>query len=225
VTESSTRVTVIASRLPLLFAVALVAAALGDPLVESVSNHGFFGSGFDDNNHLSVVPALVAGAMLGLIIVAMRCWSLVRSGSSLRRSDPFADGIARFAHGPAGRDVPIVLTLQFAALFAMESFEQMLAGGRPLGGGAWLGGPIVFSVATHVLLGTALTLLFGALVRSIHAGVSSLVRATIDALLLKRARDGARAVLKRGNGAAPAAPQAPHARRIRGRAPPRPLVV
>jgi hypothetical protein len=224
-------VTCVASRLPFLFAVALVAAAIGDALVETVSNGGVFGSGFDDNNHLSVVPALVAGTMLGLAMVAAWCWSLVRrgsslvcSGSSLRRSDPFGDAIARLAHGPAQGDVPIVVALQFAALFAMESSEQLLAGGRLLGGSAWLGGPIVFSVATHVLLGTALTLLFGALVRSIQAGVSSLVRATIEAILVRRARDVARLILNRSEIASLPQPRAPYARRIRGRAPPRPLV-
>jgi len=45
------------SRLPFLLAVALVAAALGDAFVETVSNSGLVGAGYADDNHASVLPA------------------------------------------------------------------------------------------------------------------------------------------------------------------------
>jgi hypothetical protein len=208
------------ARLPSLTAVALVAAALGDPLVESVSNSGLFGRGYHDNNHQSVIPAMVAGGMLVFVILAARCWSIVRSGSPLRRGDWLLESASRFSQPSALPDLPVVLAFQLAALFAMESAEQLFFGGELLGGTVWLGGPIAFSLATHALLGTSCTLLFLALMRSIHEAVASLVRRTIETILVLLARSGARLVVEIRNDAARPHLQAPPARQIGGRAPP-----
>ena len=48
------------SRLPFLLAVAILAAGLGDPVVELVSNTGIVGGNYADDNHLGVVPTLLA---------------------------------------------------------------------------------------------------------------------------------------------------------------------
>ncbi len=42
-----------------------------------------------------------------------------------------------------------IIAMQLAALFALESLEQLAAGGRLLGGTAWLGGPVAFSLSVH----------------------------------------------------------------------------
>jgi hypothetical protein len=208
-----------ASRFPFLLAVALVAAAAGDALVETISDSGILGPGYNDNNHLSVIPALVAGALLGLIVISVRTFSLFRRGSALRR-DWLLEGATNLARESPLRDIPIVLGLQSAALFAMESIEQLAFGGKLLGGIVWLGGPVAFSLITHALLGSAFTLLLAALVRAILATVASLVRDAIDAILFSLSRDGRRAFVKRDADAALPRAQAPHLRQLGGRAPP-----
>ncbi len=209
----------LALRFPFLLAVALVAAAGGDALVESISNSGVFGWGYDDNNHLSVIPALVAGALLALTVVSARTVSLFRRGSALRR-DWLIESATNLARESPLRDIPLVLGLQIAALFAMESIEQLALGGRLLGGTTWLGGPIAFSLLTHAVLGSACTLLLAGLVRAIVATVASIVRDAIDAILFSLSRDGRRAFVKRDADAALPRAQAPHLRQLGGRAPP-----
>jgi hypothetical protein len=203
----------------------LLSAAIGDALVESVSNSGLFGKGYDDDNHLSVIPALVAGMTLVLLVVAVRTWSLLRSGSSLRRGDWLAESAAEFVHAPSRFDLPAVLAIQFTALFLMESVEQLFFGGKLLGGTVWLGGPIAFSVLTHALLGAACMALFAGIVRWLHAAIASLVREAVEAILFSRSRAGARAFLTRGPDSSPLRAQSPHVRQIGGRAPPLPAVV
>jgi hypothetical protein len=206
--------------LPFLLAVALVAAAIGDAVVETISNSGVFGRGYNDGNHLSVIPALVAGGVLALIVVVKRSLSLFREGSALRRGDWLVDTATRLSHRSPPADLPFVLPMQFVALFTMESIEQLAFGGKLLGGTVWLGGPIAFSLLMHVLLGTGCTLLFAALVRWILAAVALLVRETIDAILFSLGRDTVRAFIRRGDDASLPRVQAPHVRQIGGRAPP-----
>jgi hypothetical protein len=210
-----------ASRFPFLLAVALVAAAAGDALVETISNSGIIGSGYNDNNHLSVIPALVAGVLLALMVVSARTFSLFRRGSALRH-DWLIESATHLARESPLRDIPLVLALQLAALFAMESIEQLAFGGRLLGGTVWLGGPIALSLVMHAILGSACTLLLAALVRAILATVASLVRDAIDAILFSLARDGRRTFVKRDADAALLRAQAPHLRQLGGRAPPAP---
>jgi len=208
------------SRLPFLLAVALVAAAIADPLVETISNSGILGGGYDDNNHLSALPVFIAGALLVVVVIAVRCLSVIRSGSSLRRDDWLAESATQFSQGSPLHDLPAVLVLQLAAVFTMESIEQLVFGGKLLGGAAWLGGPIAFSLLSHALIGTSCTLLFAAVMRWIHAAIVSLVHAAVDAVLLSLVRDSARAFAKQRNDALPLRAQAPHVRQIGGRAPP-----
>jgi len=208
-----------ARRFPFLLAVALVAAAVGDALVETISNSGVLGSGYNDNNHLSVIPALVAGVLLALIVVSARTFALFRRGSALRR-DWLIESAYSLARESPLRDIPLVLGLQFAALFTMESIEQLAFGGRLLGGTVWLGGPLAFSLLTHALLGSAFTLLLAALVRAILATVASLVRDAIEAILFSLSRGCRRSFVKRDPDATLPRAQAPHLRQLGGRAPP-----
>ena len=107
------------SRLPLLLATAIVAAALGDACVETIANSGVIGRGYADNNHLSVVPALVAGVCLLLIAVVVRCIQLL-SRTRERKPRPVTSPIF---------DAACVYALQLAALFAMETIERITYGG------------------------------------------------------------------------------------------------
>jgi hypothetical protein len=47
--------------------------------------------------------------------------------------------------------LPSIFVLQLIALFGMETLEQIATVGHPLGGTLWLGGPVLFSFAAHLL--------------------------------------------------------------------------
>ncbi len=206
------------SRLPFLLTAAIIAAAIGDWLVETISNSGIFGRGYSDNDHSSIVPALVAAAVIALVVVVTRCLALLRKAEVSKHSIGVRPHASR--HG-AGADVAVVLTMQCATLFTMESVEQLTSNGKLLGGLAWLGGPVAFSLATHALLGILCAAAVAALARAILASVASFVRETLDAILFALTRDAKRRFVRRDDGLSPARAQAPHVRQIGGRAPPR----
>ncbi len=184
-------------RLPFLVAIALVAAALGDPLVESISNTGVVGRGFSDDNHLSVIPTLIAGISLALLLICKRCVEMLRHPGEHR--DWLTD-IARHASARSPlQDLPYVLVLQFAALFVMESVEQLFFGGRLLGGTVWLGGPIWFSLLMHVSLGWACTMLIARGMRAILRRCATLVGVALEFLLDVVTRGSASVFTRRRN--------------------------
>jgi hypothetical protein len=151
-------------RLWFCLAVAVVAAAIADPLIEGASNAGFFGRGnFTDHSNADVVPALIAGACLAAAFLALRVRALLTSGTPqsgfLRASDEaLRGGIARL--------LPAAFTLQIATLFAMETLEQYAVYGHGLGGTLWVGGPVLMGLAIHAAL---CALVFIAAARSIHS--------------------------------------------------------
>jgi hypothetical protein len=209
----------LARRLPFLLAAAIFAAAIGDWLVETISNGGVFGRGYDDNNHSSIVPALVAAAILAGVICVTRCIALLRKvapSHAISNRDEKLGACRR----TTATDIAVVLTMQFGALFTMESAEQLTDGGRLLGGLAWLGGPLAFSVATHAAIGTLCALLLAAVMRSMLSSFASFVREALEAILFALARSAKRPFVSRANAASPPRAQAPHVRQIGGRAPP-----
>jgi hypothetical protein len=209
------------SRFPFLVAVALVAAALGDSLVESVANSGLVGPGYADDNHLSVLPTLAAGAALVLAFVRSRCLDVLRHGSHVQRRAWLRELATRWAAGSLARELPLVFGMQLAFLFAMESTEQLLGGGRVLGGSAWLGGPVLFSLLVHALLGAACTLLLGWLGRNVLAAFAAFVTTTLENILLEVERARAKIVAVRRDGSPFRLAQAPQAHRRGKRGPPR----
>lgn len=123
---------------------AVLAAAMADPLVESLSNAGWFGPGsFTDHSNLDVLPVLLCGAAFVICYLALR----------VRRELLRASGEALRAR--AGRLLPYIVAAQLTVLYAMETVEQVVVAGHVMGGTVWLGGPIWFSLGVHALVGTA----------------------------------------------------------------------
>lgn len=127
-------------------AIAVIAAAVADPIVEFVSNAGWFGNGvFTDRSNADVFPALAAGAIaLGLFLC--RKARAILDGNALPR---------RY-----WTLLPAVFGVQIIALFVMETTEQLVLRGRVLGPAVWLGGPVVASLAMHAASCLAFTWLF-----------------------------------------------------------------
>ncbi len=117
----------------------MIAAAVADPLVEFASNSGWFGPGnFTDRSNLDVFPALVAGIGV-LVLYLIGTARAVLAGTALPRR--------------IGSLVPAIFVLQIAALYGMETTEQLIVGGHTLGAAVWLGGPVFVSLAIHAAFG------------------------------------------------------------------------
>ncbi len=207
-----------ASRLLFLSCAALVAAAIADPLVESVSNSGVLGGRYDDDNHLGVLPFLLAGIGLAAAILVARCARIWR-GSRDRSRDWLIDAAKDISSRAPLADLPVLFALQLAALYALEASEQLLAGGD-VGTMAWLGGPIAFSLLVHGLVGAGCMLLLGTLMRAILRTFASLAYGVLRLTWIARSRATVPAVRRNRARQPYACAQSPHVRQIGGRAPP-----
>ncbi|MBV8750518.1 MAG: hypothetical protein JO103_12490 [Candidatus Eremiobacteraeota bacterium] len=165
------------ARLLFCLAAAVAAAALTDPLVEGASNAGWFGSGnFTDRSTLDVVPTLLVGALLAAFYVAVSARPLLSA-----RVRAVRDVAAR----PLAPLLPAIFALQLVVLFAIETVEQVVVYGHPLGGAIWLGGPIVIALATHAVACVVLTVLVA---RALRALTSVAVRIACRVLAVRGVR-------------------------------------
>ncbi len=140
-------------------ALAVISAAVADPLVEFASNAGWFGRGsFTDHSNLDVVPALLAGVALMALYLFRRA-RLVVSGHAFPR------GVVPL--------LPAIFALQVAALYGMETAEQFIVYGHLLGPAVWLGAPLLVSLAVHGAVCAGVSLWFG---RSIHTLAATTLR-------------------------------------------------
>jgi hypothetical protein len=203
------------SRLPVAVAAALLAAGLGDPLVESISGTGIFGAGYADQNHLGVMPVLVAAATV------LAAWFVVRCSDGLRRAlrgERMASAVAA-AGAPLGEDLPLVVALQLAIVFLMEFAEAALAGTPLQSGIGWLGAPLGWALACYACV--ALVALFGVhrFARAMSGACARIVRAALEVIAsAKRAAHGPLVEARAGD--RHARHQTLLARNSRGRAPP-----
>jgi len=148
------------------FAVAVSAATLADPLVEAASNAGWFGSGsYTDHSNLDVIPALLTSSGLALLYVFLRARALVAA-----RPPAFARRLrASFRDGASKSVLPLlpwIFAAQLGVLYGMETIEQIVVAGHPLGGAVWLGAPLAIALALH---GAACVLVAYALARALDA--------------------------------------------------------
>jgi hypothetical protein len=145
------------------FAVAALAAAVGDVVVETLSNRGTFGPGrFTDGSNADVLPVVALGALLlfGFLGYCIR-----------RRS------VKTLSFAAALRIVPAIYIAQIALLWSMETLEQLLVVGHWFGGGVWLGGPVLVSLAAHALICALVTVLALAFIRFLEPRALRVIRA------------------------------------------------
>jgi len=204
----------LASRRLFLLAVAIIAAALADPIVESLANAGILGGHYTDNNHLSVIPAFVVGGIFALVTLALDSWNASRASN-----DWLVEVAKSFSKRSPVEDLPCVFVLQLLALFFMESAEQLAFGGKLLGGTAWLGGPIICSLIVHAVIGIGCLFALAGFMRGLLRSLASLVRAVVQFIWLGVARPAC--CFYFGQEATPLfRAQAAHVNQIGGRAPP-----
>ncbi|MGH7727896.1 MAG: hypothetical protein ACREM2_03775 [Vulcanimicrobiaceae bacterium] len=208
-------------RLSFFVAVALVAAALGDPCVESLAGAGVFGPGYADTNHLGVIPALIAGLtfVIGLLVVrGIEGWRTIRAERSAR--------LALAASLESARGVPLpelalVVPLQLAAVFGMECLEAVMVH-RPLPSGlSWLGAPPLVSLAIHVLVGMACLWTLRRIVRTLLGGLAACIRVAAAIVVRRHAPASAPSAADAGRERVfVLRAQAPHCGQVGERAPP-----
>jgi hypothetical protein len=118
-------------------AAAVISDSFADPIVESASNAGWFGTGsFTDHSSANVLPTLFAGAVLLAFYFVRRA----RVIAAQNRADTLA------------RVLPAIFVLQLGALYVMETFEQLAVWRHTLGPTVWLGAPAPTSIAIHAAI-------------------------------------------------------------------------
>ncbi len=202
----------------LLAATAVLAAAIGDPLVETIANSGAVGRGYNDSDHMSVIPALIVAGLLISVALLARCIHAWRASTS----GPHLHGSSARTREMTSRsivlDAPIVYSIQLFALFVMENFEQLLSNGRFTTATAWLGGPMWFSLLFHAILCIACLGLLRWSTRVLAGKVVSILR---DALQVIHAfQKDETTYARRANPSHWLCRLDPCVRRTRGRAPP-----
>jgi hypothetical protein len=145
--------------------VAVVAAAIADPLIEAASNAGWFGPrNYTDHSNLDIAPALCVAALLAGLHLFLRVRHLLRGGSG-----PLPRWLRMSGDALAGRRLcsllPRIFVAQLVALYCMETIEQIAVAGHPLGGTLWLGGPVLVSLALHAIACLAITFIAGEVMR------------------------------------------------------------
>ena len=201
------------------FAIALVAAALGDPLVETISNTGIFGPGFVDDNHQSVVTVLVAGIVLGLLLFVARFRrTAVRSNPGSR--DWLREVVGGLSKTSSSRHIASIFAAQVAVVYGMEFCEQQLAPGTSMHGLSWLGAPIVPSLAIHLAVCVCCAYVIRHATRAILPCFIAVICNVLDRILVEFARNAARSVFVSSIEQLVCHVELTAAQRIRGRAPP-----
>jgi hypothetical protein len=129
-------------------AVAVLGAAVTDPLVEWASNAGLFGPGnFTDHSNLDVLPALLVGTVFVALYLALRVRALLVNPG--KPAPEFLRVSNNALAGSISGLLPLTFAFQILTLLLMETAEQFAALGHGLGGTIWLGAPILVSLAIH----------------------------------------------------------------------------
>jgi hypothetical protein len=166
-------------------AVAFLAATLGDVLVEAVSNAQILWHGnYTDRSSLDLLPMSAVALMAFMATLTLVLTEhLKRAGGSARELWLSASRVL------VPHDIPwllpVVFALQIPTLFAMETVEQIVVYGRPLGGMLWLGAPIVAALFLHAVIAVTCAFLVA---RGLTAVAQSLLRvvALVFSWFLKR---------------------------------------
>lgn len=135
-------------------AVAFFAATAGDAVLEGISNSGILWRGhYTDGSSWDLLPMTFIASLAFIAVLSFIVRDHMRRGTSMRELRSCA--VRALQPRSVGRLLPIVLMLQLLTLLGMETVEQTIVYGHPLGGTIWLGAPVVTSVVVHALFAVA----------------------------------------------------------------------
>ncbi|MBD5656239.1 MAG: hypothetical protein IAI50_13830 [Candidatus Eremiobacteraeota bacterium] len=197
---------------------AILAAAIGDPIVEAIANGGSFGSGYHDADRSSVLPAALAGLVLAVGAFVLRCLQEWRNAPRRKRRRRAVEATRDSDLSPM-LQFAIVFGLQLLIVLAMQTSEHLLAYGRVGDLHGWLGGPAWFALVTYGAICLALT---ATLRRFMQSFVTKIVEDLREAQRRLRSTSLADACKSIARSDSPRLFGAldPGVRRTRGRAPP-----
>jgi hypothetical protein len=199
--------------------VALIGANIGHGALALLSRWGI--THVVSYAHSAVIPVLFTGVLLIGSAILIIFGDALAKATGLR-GDWFAAASALIARLCWYRFLPVVFTLQIATLFAIESVEQTIAFGHPLGVSAALGTSPFFVLAVQALIALAVGVATLLLAQSFVAVIVGFARAIPQAFRRQRrfAAQCACALRRSQNGSSFAPMPAPLALRIANRPPP-----
>ncbi|MDB5072138.1 MAG: hypothetical protein JWM87_3249 [Candidatus Eremiobacteraeota bacterium] len=129
-------------------AVAAIAAALADLVIEGLANHGVFGRHrFTDGSNAVNGPVAVLGAIFLLRILYLRVRRALHAGDGVR--GPSGPALRELTLAQIAVRIGAIFVVQIVALWVMETVEQYAVFGHGFGGTVWLGGPAAVSLGMH----------------------------------------------------------------------------
>jgi hypothetical protein len=155
--------------------VALLAAVLGDALVEGLSNAGILWHGqYTDQSSLDLFPVLLAVIAIALML-GRSVKQQIRATGLPARTLIVSTSRALIPNEIAAA-LPAIFSLQLFILFSMETIEQIVVYGHDFGGTLWLGGPIAVSLLIHALFAVACAFLLSGALRALTNALIRVVR-------------------------------------------------
>jgi hypothetical protein len=178
-------------RLWFALAVAVIASALADPLLEAASNAGVFGHArYTDYSNLDVLPALAVGLVAIAIHVGLRIRIHIDGDGEMMKDRLRSwDLVLR---SRAAVLLPATFAAQVIVLYSMETIEQAIIAGHALGGLIWLGAPPVIALAVHALVCVVVFFITAAVMHELAWATLRVVK--IIRAILTRGIDGGVAV-------------------------------
>lgn len=162
-------------RLGFCTAIAVIAAAIADPLVEFASNAGWFGPGnFTDHSNLNVAPVLFVGVLLFTAHLVSKAQAALAKGGD-RDHDRWRE-VGHALGSGVWRLLPAIFVVQMLTLYTMETAEQYVLWGHSLGPMIWLGGPLLVSLAVHAAFGVVVAVAIARCVRALTASTVRFIR-------------------------------------------------
>ena len=159
----------------MLGAAALIAAALGDFVVERIADTGVFGAGYIDRDQSGVGSVLVLGVGVAFAAVVWRFGALLGSAGAARRAAWHRATARALAPRTLARVLPGAFVIQLAGVYGIESVERLALGAPLPDGVGWLGAPLAFSLTFHLLLGLVCAFALTAALRALLAACAALV--------------------------------------------------
>jgi len=165
-------------------------------MVAALTRAGFVTGPYATYGHGSIAPALLAASIFAtVILLSVFGEALARAAGS--REDWVVCAATRFGEISPLRLAPAVFAAQLILLFGMESAEQIVAVGHPLGFIASLGSPLVLALTMHALAAlavvSAIRFACQALTLAVRAVASVIGSAVLRASVIK-ARAGTSAL-------------------------------
>jgi hypothetical protein len=136
-------------RIVFMCSAALLAAVLGDAVLEGISNAGIFWHGhYTDRSSLNLLPVFLLAVLAVVATLGLSVYRQARETGVSARSLLISSSRA-LSKQDVMRLLPTIFLLQMLVLFSMETAEQVAVYGHVFGGTLWMGAPVVASLFGH----------------------------------------------------------------------------